>query len=101
MNEHILPNQKCPNDLCQYYQKTEQGNVVIHDKKRNRYRCNKCGKTWVGHHEEPYFGLRTSPIKVQRALEMIKAGLTIRCVAELVKVSPSTVMRWKKKNPHF
>lgn len=101
MNEYISNSQKCPNNLCRHYEKTEQENVVIHDKKRNRYRCKSCGKTWVGHCKEVYFGLRTSPLKIQRALEMLKAGLTIRQVAELTKVSPSTIMRWKKRSHYF
>lgn len=88
--------QSCPNNKCLVYQKT--GNyITIHDKTKNRFRCKLCGKTWVGNFGTFFYGLRASKIKVDRAIQMLRAGISIRYIARLTKVSPSSVMRWKKK----
>ena len=42
-------------------------------------------------------GLRAEPAKIQRAVDLLKVKIPIRTVARFVKVSPSTVLRWKKK----
>lgn len=97
MNEYITQ-QGCPNKFCSNYGKHDDETVVIHDKKLNRLRCKLCGKTWSAHNKEFHYGLRTELLKIRRAIEMLKAKIPIRMIARLVKVSPSTVMRWKKRS---
>ncbi len=36
----------CPNDACASRGKIGQGNIVIHDSSRGRYRCKVCKKTF-------------------------------------------------------
>lgn len=98
MNDHLLQ-QGCPNKICSNYGKNND--VAVHDKKLNRLRCRSCGKTWSIHYQEFYFGLHTNPVKVRRALDMLKAEIPIRKIAKLVDVSSGTVMRWKKKLNNF
>lgn len=90
MTSEELENQRCPNQNC-------VGDVAIHDFKNNRFRCRLCKKTWVGRRWDYSFGLKTNLVVVNRALEMLKAGISIRRVAKFSNVSPSTIMRWKKK----
>jgi|CXWL01.1.fsa_nt_gi transposase-like protein len=103
MNEYKAENQRCPNRRCETYLQSIQDNIAIHDRQQNRFRCRTCGKTWVGHAKEPHFGLRKDPVKIKRAFDFLDAGLPIRKIAEFMKVSPSTVLRWKKrkKNHNF
>lgn len=96
MNEHIS-NQTCPNKFCQNFGVFNEETITIHDKKQNRLRCRTCDKTWSAHHKEFRYGLRSKATQIQRAVEMIKAQIPIRKIADFVKVSPGTVMRWKKK----
>ena len=91
----LITQQGCPNTACAKY--GENSDVVLHDKKLKRLRCKVCGKTWSAHCEEFYFGLRTNPAKVRRAVDMLKAEIPIRKIARLVDVSAGTVMRRKKK----
>jgi len=93
MNKYKLINQECPNKSC----KSDNTDIAVHDRKNNRFRCKNCGKTWVGHYKDFYYGLRTNSLKIERAILMLRAGLSIRKVAELSKVSPSTILRWKNK----
>jgi transposase-like protein len=95
MNTHTYK-QSCPNPDCDYYKKSNQKNILIHDKKLRRLRCNCCGKTWSAHHNEIYYRLHSDPTKIDRALIMISLGTSVRRVARLIDVSSGTVMRWKK-----
>lgn len=94
MTKHISQ-QNCLNKACRNYGKND--GVVLHDKKPSRLRCRSCNKTWSIHHQEFYFGLRANPVKIRRAVDMLKAGIPIRKIARLIDVSSGTVMRWKKK----
>lgn len=96
MNEYISQ-QSCPKKSCSNHAKAGKEYVAVHDPKQNRFRCRECGKTWSAHYKEFYYGLRTQAVKVSRAIDMLKARIPIRTIARFVKVSPSTVMRWKKK----
>lgn len=99
MNALVTDRPPCPHPSCVQDQQIGSTNVVIHDRRRNRFLCKQCGKTWVGHRSELRFGLRSPVVKIGRVLELLGVGFSIRRVAGLVKVSPSTVQRWKgRKN---
>lgn len=97
MNKEEIKKQSCSNDACKAYGKFEHGNIKVHDLRKNRFRCELCGKTWVGNYGQYSFGLRKNLAVVNRAFEMLKADISIRHVAKFSHVSPSTVVRWKKK----
>lgn len=96
MNEYATQ-QVCPNKSCDSYGKNDNAIISVHDRKQNRLRCRTCGKTWSAHYKEFHYGLRSEPAKVRRAIDLLKAKIPIRKIARFVKVSPNTVMRWKKK----
>ena len=97
MNKGEIKKQCCPNRTCKAYGKFEHGNIKVHDLRKNRFRCELCGKTWVGNYGQCSFGLKKNLVVVNRAFEMLKAGISIRRIAKFSHVSPSTVVRWKKK----
>ncbi len=98
MNNPLIQ-QSCPNQTCSNY--GQSNDIAVHDHRRNRLRCRICGKTWSAHQKEFSFRLKTNPVKIRRALDMLNAGLSIRKIARLVDVSAGTVMRWKKKLKNF
>lgn len=97
MTIEIQKNQHCPNPNCTTFGKVDGKNIAIHDPKNNRFRCRLCKKTWVGHRREYTYGLKTNLAITNRAFELLKAGYSIRTTAKFSHVSPSTVMRWKKR----
>lgn len=48
----------CPNLDCIARGKVGQGNIVIHGKQRQRYRCKSCGKTFSAKEGPMFEGLR-------------------------------------------
>lgn len=97
MNTEPQKNQSCPNPNCTAFGITEDTNVAIHDSKNKRFKCLLCKKTWVGHREKHTYGLKTNQAITTRAFDLLKAGYSIRTTAKFSHVSPSTVMRWKKR----
>lgn len=98
MNDYIsIRNQFCPNPVCRFYKKVMAENVITHSQTAGRMRCKSCGRTWVAHRNEVRFGLRSDPKKIQAAIEMFKAEISIRKIAREIKVSTSTIQRWKRK----
>ncbi|PIQ77750.1 hypothetical protein COV82_03100 [Candidatus Peregrinibacteria bacterium CG11_big_fil_rev_8_21_14_0_20_46_8] len=85
----IIRNQSCPNGC--------KAAVHINSRARNRLQCAKCKRTWAVHSSEFYFGLRSNHAKVQRAIELINQGRSIRSVAQELNVSPVSVQRWKNR----
>ncbi|MBI5414884.1 helix-turn-helix domain-containing protein [Candidatus Peregrinibacteria bacterium] len=96
MNEYMsIRGQFCPNKKCKFYQISSNRNVVIHSQKEHRFQCSKCQKTWVAHKDQIYFRLRSPKEKIDLALMLFESGKSVREIAREVKVSPSTVQRWK------
>jgi len=48
----------CPNPACQARGKIGEGNVISHGKKRARYRCKTCGRTFSAQAGTIFEGLR-------------------------------------------
>ena len=98
MNEYMtVRNQKCPNPKCTFYDQPMRGNVVVHSRKHGRLQCKECGRTWVMHREEATYGMRTDLEKVRESFQLLANRVSVRKVAEKLRISPSTVQRWKKK----
>lgn len=55
--------QFCPNLDCKARGQLGQGNIVIHSRKRPRYRCKTCGKTFSAKEGTLLAGLR-NPMEV-------------------------------------
>lgn len=88
-------NQYCPNKACQFYGRKLCGNVVVHGRAYERFKCKACGKTWAASRCNGTYGLRSELWKLCSAQKMLEQGVSVRQVAEKVSVSPSTVQRWK------
>jgi transposase-like protein len=50
--------QFCPNQACSARGKTGEGNIAIHDRKRQRYRCKSCKQTFSARRGTMLEGLR-------------------------------------------
>lgn len=98
MNQIIsIRNQYCPNTFCPLYEKILAGNVISHGRYMPRMKCKTCGRTWVTYRHEVHYGLRATRQKMNVALEMFATETSIRKIANAIDVSPTTVLRWKKK----
>jgi transposase-like protein len=90
----------CPNEECEYYGLTNQGNVVgngTYETKSGRVRkyiCRTCGKIFCDRSNTMFYDLRTNDEKVVLALKLIMKGMSQRSTAEVLGVSPRSVSTW-------
>ena len=98
---YSVRNQSCPNSTCDYFGMMMRGNVVVHACDKPRFKCKLCNRTWMFNFGEPLFGLRTEYGKINLARVLLEEGSSVRFVAKELRVSPSTVQRWKKRFVNF
>jgi len=96
----MFSNVACPNEKCERYGHTGQGNVVgngTYETKSGRVRkyiCRTCGKIFCDRSNTMFYDLRTSEEKVVLALRLIVKGMSQRSTAEVLEVCPKSVSTW-------
>lgn len=90
----------CPNEECEHYGITDQGNVVgngTYKTKSGRVRkyiCRTCGKIFCDRSNTMFYDLRTSEDKIVLALKLVTKGMSQRSIAEVLEVCPQSVSTW-------
>jgi transposase-like protein len=90
----------CPNEECERYGITDQGNVVgngTYKTKSGRVRkyiCRTCDKVFCDRSNTMFYDLRTSKDKVVLALKLVTKGMSQRSTAEVLDVCPQSISTW-------
>ena len=91
----------CPNANCSSYGVAGMGNVTGNGTSTNRsggqvrkFVCSTCGTVFCSRTNTVFYGLRTSPDKIELAIDLSTKGLSVNKIAEIVKVCPATVRKW-------
>src|SRR5260370_16539644 len=75
-------NQFCPNEACSARGKMGQGNITIHDRKRQRYRCTICKHTFSARRGTMFEGLRTSTELVVIVVTLLAFGCPVQAFVQ-------------------
>ena len=89
--------QFCSNPDCPLMSERGQGNIGIHSKKDNRYICRKCGVTFSGTKDTPYYRLRYSTQMVTWALVLLSCGCPPMAIVRAFGMDERTVLSWRKR----
>jgi transposase-like protein len=89
--------QACPNPACPGKTGATRARVRIHSRTTRRLRCALCGTTWVTRRASIAFRLHHDDATVLAALNALATGASVRAVARELRVSPSTVLRWRNR----
>ena len=73
----------CPNEACSARGQIGAGNISIHGRKRPRYKCHHCGKTFGARKGTMFEGVRTDEEKV--ALVVTLLSYSTNCATRLLK----------------
>jgi transposase-like protein len=87
----------CPNEACIARGKTGQGNIVIHERKRPRYRCKLCNKTFSARTGTLYEGLRTDEEMVTIVLALLSCGCPVQAIVYAYGLDERTVADWRDR----
>ncbi|MBU1054907.1 MAG: hypothetical protein KKC46_13930 [Proteobacteria bacterium] len=93
----------CPNPECTMYGKKGRGNIVSNGTYKTktgfiskRFICKECSKSFCSRSNTLFYDLRSSEDKVLIALKLLVKGMSLRSVAEVLKVKLDTVRHWLK-----
>jgi transposase-like protein/IS1 family transposase len=87
----------CPNVACSARGQIGMGNIIIHDRKRNRYRCTRCHKTFSGRKGTMFEGLRKPSELVVIVVTLISYGCPLQAIVHAFGLDERTVASWRDR----
>jgi transposase-like protein/IS1 family transposase len=87
----------CPNQHCKARGHIGQGNIVIHGKKRPRYRCKTCGKTFSAQAGTMFEGLRKPKTLIVIVVTLLAYGCPIQAIVQAYGLDERTVASWRDR----
>ena len=89
--------QFCPNFYCLHRGKTGRGNIRIHSRKEQRYRCTTCGKTFAATKNTPFYRLHHPHDLMLIALTLLCHGCPPQAIVAAYSLDERTVAAWQHK----
>src|SRR5438552_893046 len=89
--------QFCPNLACSARGQIGQGNIAIHDRQRQRYRCRRCGRTFSARRGTMFEGWRTSTELVVIVVTLLAFGCPIQAIVQAYGLDERTVASWRDR----
>ncbi len=74
-----------------------QGTIRIHDRRRQRYRCRRCGQTFSSRHGTMMEGLRKPTELIVVVITLLSYGCPIQAIVQAFGLDERTVARWRDR----
>src|SRR5213593_1894389 len=87
----------CPNLACSARGQHKQGNIVIHDRKRQRYRCKVCKHTFSARQGTMFEGLRKPLELIVIVVTLLSYGCPIQAIVHAYGLDERTVAEWQQR----
>jgi transposase-like protein len=89
--------QFCPNEACSARGKIGMGTISIHSRKRPRYRCQICKKTFSARKGTMYEGLRTEEEQVTQVITLLCYSCPLQAIVHAFGLDERTIASWQRK----
>src|SRR5438067_8679504 len=89
--------QFCPNLRCCARGQKGQGNIAIHDRKRQRYRCRACKQTFSARRGTMLEGLRKPSDMIVIVVTLLAYGCPIQAIVHAFELDERTVASWRDR----
>ena len=86
--------QFCHNDACLARGQVGHGNIRVHSRQEQRYRCQTCGCTFVSTLGTPFYRLRTAADVVTLVLTLLSHGCPPQAIVAAFGLDERTVAAW-------
>lgn len=90
-------NQFCPNTACSARGQRGQGNIRIHDRSRQRYRCSRCKQTFSARRGTILEGLRKPTELIVIVVTLLAYGCPIQAIVHAFELDERTVASWRDR----
>jgi transposase-like protein len=87
----------CPNEACSARGKIGAGNLISHGKKRERYKCKICQKTFGVHQGTMMEGLRKPKELIVVVVTLLAYGCPVQTIVHALDLDERTVARWQER----
>jgi transposase-like protein len=87
--------QFCHTPACPDRGQSGLGNIRIHSRKEQRYRCSTCGRTFAATTETPFYRLRTATDVVTLVLTLLCHGCPLQAIVAAFGFDERTVREWR------
>src|SRR6266436_321691 len=87
----------CPNLTCCARGQRGQGNIAVHDRKRQRYRCKICKQTFSAKRATMFEGLRKPVELIVIVVTLLSYGCPIQAVVHAFGLDERTVAEWRDR----
>jgi transposase-like protein len=87
----------CPNETCKSRGRVGTGNIRVHDRKRRRYRCRDCGKTFSARQGTAMWWLKKPVEMFTVVVDLIAHGCPIQAIVAAFGLDERTVNAWLKR----
>src|SRR2546429_6627821 len=89
--------QFCPNSACCARGKMGEGNITIHDRKRQRYRCKTCKQTFSARRGTMLEGLRKPMELIVIVVTLLSDGCPLQAIVHAFGLDERTVADWRDR----
>src|SRR5436309_9847652 len=89
--------QCCPNEACSARGQIGAGNIIIHDRKRQRYRCKSCKQTFSARRGTMFEGLRKPMEVVVIVVTLLSYGCPVQAIVHAFDLDERTVASWRDR----
>jgi transposase-like protein/IS1 family transposase len=87
----------CPNAMCSARGQMGKGNIVIHDRNRQRYRCKACKETFSARRGTMFEGLRKPVDLIVIVVTLLTYGCPIQAIVHAFGLDERTVADWRDR----
>src|SRR3989442_1236641 len=89
--------QFCPNEACSARGQKAQGNIIIHDRKRQHYRCKACKHTFSARRGTMFEGLRKPMDLIVIVVTLLTYGCPVQAIVHAFGLDERTVADWRDR----
>src|SRR5438067_11010985 len=87
----------CPNPMCSARGQIGTGSIVIHDRKRQRYRCKACKRTFSARRGTMFEGLRKPLDLIVIVVTLLTYGCPTQAIVHAFDLDERTVADWRDR----
>lgn len=89
--------QVCLNPRCWVYGRAGEGQIVIHSRREQRYRCKRCGKTFSATRDMPYYRLHKPHDLLVIVVTLLAFGCPVQTIVAAFGLDERTVADWQRR----